>query len=182
MIPLQAHCQPRSQALVCILQTIKNWRHRRPGNQATHCYIELSQSQQTDSTDILLRKLLSTGALVYPKNGSLPWLLRSVHESSLCRYISRRHPFSDHIVLLSYLLKCLHMKHSEETILRLHWGQGRLQCCKRCTAKWSCDMSQGMWVWLLAVVWLLCFVARLVRQLRLTQTFLPCGSLYHCSH
>ena len=31
----------------------------------------------------------------------------------------------------------------------------------------SRDTSQGVWVWLLAVVWLLDFVARLVRQLGL---------------
>jgi len=42
-----------------------------------------------------------------------------------------------------YPLKCLHTKRSEETKLKVHWGQGRLQCC---AAKSSHDVSQGMWV------------------------------------
>ena len=51
---------------------------------------------------------------------------------------------------------------------RVHWGQGRLQCCTQCcTAKWSHDTSQDMWVWCLAVVWLLSSVVCLVCQLQL---------------
>jgi len=41
-----------------------------------------------------------------------------------------------------------------------------LRSMQRCLSG-SCDTSQGMWVWLPAVMWLLDFVARLVRQLRL---------------
>ena len=55
---------------------------------------------------------------------------------------------------------------AHETQRRVTGQASMLRSMQRCLSG-SRDTSQGMWVWLPAVVWLLYFVARLVRQLRL---------------